>query len=437
MASKGAAVPAARDPNPAATRGAAQVLAPIAAVEPAAPARDSTRTIREAGPAAARGAAAAPPAPTPLLPAGERGRQSAARKGRGRRFLRLGLATAGLAASLALAWQVGGISGWDFPDWDSYAGSGGEPREDPPAVAQADKLSDPLPAVAVPAVATGGIRDLAATKMPPVGTAKMPPVGKGLAAPEVAPKAVGEPDRARPRIDLVRLEPDGAAVVVGVAAPFGELLVLDNGRAIGSVTANALGEWVLVSTLPQAEGDHEFSLAVKSKLGGIVVPESVPDAGETPSRDAPGREAKSGDTEPLFPRQPLQDPSPTAESGAVESQAAREAAPVIEPVIPRRKPPVPRISGARASSADAFVIQLSSLKSAALAQQEWLRLQRSYPDLLGDKNLDLEQASLGGSGTVYRIRAGPFTERRPARRICALLKARKQDCLVVRHRRAI
>ena len=379
---------------------------------------------------AGQGAAApaGPLAPAPLLRADEHERQSAARNGRGRRLFRLGLATAGLAASLALAGQVGGISGWDFPGWDFpnwsfYGGSGGDPLEDPPAVAQADKLSDPLPVV--PAVATGGTRDLVEKKMPLAG--------KGLAAPEAA----GEPDRARPRIDLVRIEPDGAAVVAGLAAPFGELLVLDNGQAIGSVTANELGEWVLVSILPRAEGVHEFSLAVKSKLGGIVVPESVPDAGETSSRDAPGREAGSGDAEPPIPRLPLQDPSPTAEGGSVESQAAREVAPVTRPIIPRRKPPVPRISGARASSAGAFVIQLSSLKSAALAQREWLRLQRSHPDLLGDKSLDLEQASLSDRGMVYRIRAGPFTERRPARRICALLKARRQDCLVVRHRGAI
>ena len=60
-----------------------------------------------------------------------------------------------------------------------------------------------------------------------------------------------------------------------------------------------------------------------------------------------------------------------------------------------------------------------------------VRLLQEHPDLLGPLDLTVQQANVSGK-TYYRIQAGTFTERSEAERLCARLKAAKQDCLVVR-----
>ena len=88
------------------------------------------------------------------------------------------------------------------------------------------------------------------------------------------------------------------------------------------------------------------------------------------------------------------------------------------------------IEPARAA-ADYFV-QLASVKSEVRAREEWARLQRTHPDLLGDLELTLQSADLGDRGIFHRIRTGPFPNRATAQDMCWQLKAAKLNCLVVR-----
>jgi cell division protein FtsN len=43
----------------------------------------------------------------------------------------------------------------------------------------------------------------------------------------------------------------------------------------------------------------------------------------------------------------------------------------------------------------------------------------------------LQSADVAGVGTVYRLRAGPFATKAKAAQVCAQLKSKQQDCLVV------
>lgn len=65
---------------------------------------------------------------------------------------------------------------------------------------------------------------------------------------------------ASPSFDVVRVNPDGRAVIAGRAAPGARVTVLDNGKEIGSVDADARGEWVLLPDQPLAPGSRELSL---------------------------------------------------------------------------------------------------------------------------------------------------------------------------------
>ena len=91
--------------------------------------------------------------------------------------------------------------------------------------------------------------------------------------------------------------------------------------------------------------------------------------------------------------------------------------------------PQPTTTQTAAVTAGDVVLQLSSVKSEAAAQQEWQRLKAAHPGLLGDRPLTLETAEVSGT-TYYRVQTGPFPSRSAAADVCSQLKARNQDCLV-------
>lgn len=90
---------------------------------------------------------------------------------------------------------------------------------------------------------------------------------QATAAPAAPSKPTAEP-RPSPSFDVVRVSPDGQAVIAGRAAPGAQVTVLDHGKAVGNITADPNGEWVLVPSKPLAPGTHELSLAVRPSKGG-------------------------------------------------------------------------------------------------------------------------------------------------------------------------
>lgn len=66
-----------------------------------------------------------------------------------------------------------------------------------------------------------------------------------------------------PSFDVVRINPAGDAVMAGRAAPNAAVHIFDGEREIGSVTADARGEWVFVPTDPLSPGSRELSLSAR------------------------------------------------------------------------------------------------------------------------------------------------------------------------------
>jgi nucleoid-associated protein YgaU len=73
-----------------------------------------------------------------------------------------------------------------------------------------------------------------------------------------------------PSFDIVRVDPQGHTVIAGRAAPGDRVRVLDDGKPIGEVTADARGEWVLVPDAPLAPGNRQLALEATSREGGPV-----------------------------------------------------------------------------------------------------------------------------------------------------------------------
>ncbi len=208
--------------------------------------------------------------------------------------------------------------------------------------------------------------------------------------PAETPPEAAEP--AEPSVDVVRIDPDGSAVIAGRAAPNTELIILDNGAPIGTATADGFGEWVFIPDSPLPSGGHEFGLVVKSVKGRVSVP-------------APG--PALGDDKEASQAEPAKDDS--------EANAA--------PIPPRK--PFP------AADTD-FSVQLASVKTKAGAKREWLALKRRFPGILGGLKASLDEAKLRSNGTVVRVRTGGFTTLRDAIDLCARLTAKRQECLVIR-----
>ena len=253
----------------------------------------------------------------------------------------------------------------------------------PAALAPAAILPAPTPDATAAAIPTG-----------------LPAAETPSAVPMIGDTADGPAIVDAPTLDVVRVEPDAPPVLAGRAAPGSELIVLDNGAPIGTATADVNGEWALISDAPLPAGRHEFSLALKTPDGAVVVEQ----ADTRPDVTSDG----NGEPGPEDLLVPPQKPAPGAALEAV-------------PGAPSTALP-----------AKLYVIQLASVPSVADAEREWARLQQAHPDQLGGRAVEVNAAEVGDRGTFYRVRIGPFADRDAARDLCRELNAAGQECLVIR-----
>ena len=86
----------------------------------------------------------------------------------------------------------------------------------------------------------------------------------------------------------------------------------------------------------------------------------------------------------------------------------------------------------KAAAGGPLKVQLGSVRTAEAARDEWARLKREQPDLLGKLTAVAIRADLGDKGTYYRIQAGPLADGGAAERLCGELRQRKLGCTLVR-----
>ncbi len=103
-------------------------------------------------------------------------------------------------------------------------------------------------------------------------------------APAPEPKQAAPLKLTPPTFDVVRVNPNGDAVIAGRAMPASTVINIDNDKEFGSVQADVRGEWVFVPEAPLTPGTH--TLRLKMLVGSsppvmsiedVVV--IVPDAG--------------------------------------------------------------------------------------------------------------------------------------------------------------
>ncbi len=117
------------------------------------------------------------------------------------------------------------------------------------------------------------------------------------------------PTATPPSFDVVRVNPQGEAVIAGRGAPGAEVTILDGDRELGRVTVDRNGEWVLMPKEPLPPGSHQLSLSQRTPGGGAVSKSEGVVAMLVPERAQPnGGEKSSGPVAVLLPRNPGDSP---------------------------------------------------------------------------------------------------------------------------------
>jgi hypothetical protein len=138
--------------------------------------------------------------------------------------------------------------------------------------------------------------------------------------------------------------------------------------------------------------------------------------------------------EPAATAGPIAFPAPTAAASqpaapavpAPQQQAAAAPAPKAAP-----KPEIkatPAAAPVKALPAAPARLQLAALRSPEAAKDEWARLKREHPELLGKLTAVAVRADLGDKGVWYRVQTQEFPDGAAAERLCADLKKQKVGC---------
>jgi SAM domain (Sterile alpha motif)/SPOR domain len=92
--------------------------------------------------------------------------------------------------------------------------------------------------------------------------------------------------------------------------------------------------------------------------------------------------------------------------------------------------PASMATAAEASSGGGYAVAVASERSAADADAVFRSLRAKFPNQLGGREPIVRRTDLGPEGIYYHASIGPFMSMKAAARVCSLLKAAGQSCLV-------
>ncbi|MEM7505468.1 MAG: LysM peptidoglycan-binding domain-containing protein [Pseudomonadota bacterium] len=196
---------------------------------------------------------------------------------------RSAIAIAGLAAlGVAL------LAYWQF-------GKQGE-AEDPQQTAQSAETGDTVPETAVNALAPEPVVE----ETPPEETATSSETVEVEAVTEQADAAIA------PKFDVVRVDPEGQAVVAGRATPGAAVEILVDGEIVATETADASGNFVSLFKIAKNRSARQLVLraagvesdetaVAAAATGAIIGDEDAPEPGATTNQNAAGAPETPGD----------------------------------------------------------------------------------------------------------------------------------------------
>jgi hypothetical protein len=212
--------------------------------------------------------------------------------------------------------------------------------------------------------------------------------------------------------------------------------VVENGESNAAPTAEAPAADVAPSPdVPLAE----TPLPAMEENGTTEAAPAAPTAAapeQTQTAETPAATEQAPATTAETTPAPAATPEPAPEAAAqpepaqtTQSEQPAQAAQPEQPAV--QEAPAQQAAITPVAPAGSTRVQLAAGKSEASVQKEWAALQKAHPDLLGPLSLHIERVDKGASGIFYRLQAGPLTDKNAAKELCASLKQKGQDCLVV------
>ena len=205
--------------------------------------------------------------------------------------------------------------------------------------------------------------------------------------------------------------------------------------------ATAPGEAV-----PLIRADESPTKVKPAQPGGMA----IPDQNVSLYNEKPG----GAPVEKLLPapEQPMPRPAPAAKEAALP---AAPSAPRVSGSVADNRSPGRQGSGQGCASAGSesgcaiqggargggsapagrpsqIQVQLASVRSPEAAREEWARLKRENPELLGRLTAVAVRTDLGDKGIYYRVLAGSFGDMAAAEKLCSELKQRDLGCILAR-----
>lgn len=196
----------------------------------------------------------------------------------------------------------------------------------------------------------------------------------------------------------------------------------------------------------QSSASGRVPVLIKADPGPFKVKPDSPGGRAVPDRDKEiydriAAAPAGGSVERLLPPPEVPLPLPKAEPAPVPESPGAAPEPEPEASEPEAKPVTeaaktktePAESPREPAVKEKYRLQLAALRSPAEVQEAWKRLQKRHRGLLAGFRLTVEKKDLGPpKGVYYRLLAGPVSDRKKARRLCADLEKRNVGCLVVR-----
>lgn len=201
---------------------------------------------------------------------------------------------------------------------------------------------------------------------------------------DIGGKSVEERLAAVPSFDLMRVEPDGSAVVAGRSEAGAIIALLANGEVIGRGIANAAGEFAIVLDQPLKPGAHAVTLETRDADGKVLNESQQSMAVSVPGDPSKG-EVLVMLNEPGAPSQILQKPQQVADAGAAADtpSGAQGTTGTGETAAPQTAAAAPAQPGGDTAAA--------GQQTDAAAQAQVQAEPQAAPQSAGDSNTTTEQ----------------------------------------------
>ena len=84
------------------------------------------------------------------------------------------------------------------------------------------------------------------------------------------------------------------------------------------------------------------------------------------------------------------------------------------------------------TTSSGYVLQIGSYKTRDEANESWNAFRAKHAAAVGELSVDIKAADLGGKGTWYRLRLGPFADKTSANAACEKIKSAGGNCFLSR-----